>query len=621
MLSKIRKMNRKTNIRDVRTSLLKKIILGYVLIILLPTILFTSMLQNQLNNRMINEYAKQKQQFLERAHTNLKLDLTKVESVQDFFQYNANLVEYLSGYYTSDAEAVYSFVKYIEPLVSFVTVGVPSVDSVKFYHYNQGEHILSLGSVIFNVQTLDDFESVKTLLPEGGRGIWKYEPDLEMLSLPGLRFIQEIFDNDFRESIGFVKISAKNSVLLNFVRDLRALSDGNNIIMLIGSNDDFLYNFQGDETKLSYEDIRQLISSKSMNTFIRIPFGNERYLVNSISIPVLNMHAVLFQNENTILGGVNFYLDGLIFYVLGLFVLLSLTYYFITTSITARILKLAKHMHGIDDKNLVQYAGYKGNDEIGFLINIFNSMIQRIEELILNVHREELLRKEAAYAALQAQIKPHFLYGTLESIRMLAESKNVPDVSNAIYTFGRLIRYSLLSDKNDVTLADELEHVKNYLKINKLRMGDRLDYEIEINADLKRVKCPPFIIQPLVENSIIHGLSGFRKKGFIRLIVNDLENHVSISVYDNGVGVDESKLKTIHDILENRLEIKYFQTSISGFGLYNISERIKAYYGSGSKFSFWSRQGEGTEVNILLSRSRTDSAKVSEEKQNESYDS
>lgn len=606
MLFKIKKLIKKRSLEESRTGLLKKIVLGYLIIILLPTVLFTVMLQSQFHNRMINEYAKQKQQFLERAHTNLRLDLTKLESVHDFFQYNANLVEYLSGFYTSDAETVYSFIKYIEPLVSFVTVGVPSIADIKFYHYDQGEHILSLGSLIFNAKILDDIETIKDIMPDGGRGIWSYKPDQEMINLPRLTYYQEIFDKDFEKSIGFIKITAKSGVLLNFANDLRALGEGYDSIVILGENGDILYERTGNEITLSDEDKRKLTENMDFDASLRMSFDDGRYLINSISMPVLNMRAVMFQNENTILGGINLYLNGIIFYVLGLFALLSATYYFITTNITTRILRLARHMHGIDDKNLVPYGGKKGKDEIGFLINMFNSMILRIEELILNVHRTELLRKEAAYAALQAQIKPHFLYGTLESIRMLAESQNASDVSNAIYTFGRLIRYSLSSDKNEVYLTDELEHVRNYLEIHKLRMGDRLEYLFEINIDIKALKCPPFILQPLVENSIIHGIYDSRNKGLIKLSVNRVEQHVIITVYDNGVGVSENKLKTIRDMLENRLEIKDFQTNISGFALYNISERIKSYYGNDSRLIFSSTQGEGTDVTLFLQKFKSD---------------
>ena len=609
MLHRIKNLLIKGSLKEIKAGLVKKLILGYVVIILLPTVLLTFTLQNQFYNRMINEYAKQKQQFLERAHTNLKLDLTKLESVHDFFQYNANLVEYMSGFYTTDAETVYSFVKYIEPLVSFVTVGVPSIADVKFYHYDQGDHVLSLGDLIFNAKTLDDFENIKALLPSGGRGIWTYIQDSNKAYLPDLIYYQEILDKDFRESIGFIKIKPKGNVLSNFMNDLQALSDGNDSIAILGANNEVLFIHAGDEMYLNDADKYEFIAGMDFDVPFRKLFGNERFLINSISIPVLNMRAVLFQNENTILGGINFYLNGIIFYVLGLFVLLSTTYYFITSNITKRILSLARHMHSIDDKNLVPYGGHKGKDEIGFLISMFNSMIVRIEELILNVHRTELLRKEAAYAALQAQIKPHFLYGTLESIRMLAESNNDGDVSNAVYNFGRLIRYSLLSDKKEVFLADELEYVKNYLEIHKLRMGDRLDYRFEVNIDPQALKCPPFILQPLVENSIMHGIYGSRNKGLIELSVNEKDNCVTISVYDNGVGVSESKLKTIRDMLENRLEIKEFQTDISGFGLYNISERIKDYYGNGSMLTFSSTQGEGTELTLFLHKSKSDKSK------------
>ena len=134
-------------------------------------------------------------------------------------------------------------------------------------------------------------------------------------------------------------------------------------------------------------------------------------------------------------------------------------------------------------------------------------MLLRMDELINNVHRAELRNKEAAYKVLQAQIKPHFLYNTLETIRMLAESNNDKEVAEISYWFGKLMRYSLSKQNEVVRLSDEIKYIDHYMKIHKMRLGNRLVLSYKIRMNTNRIPCPPFILQPLVENCIVHGLA------------------------------------------------------------------------------------------------------------------
>lgn len=151
------------------------------------------------------------------------------------------------------------------------------------------------------------------------------------------------------------------------------------------------------------------------------------------------------------------------------------------------------------------YTGPVGKDEFGYLISNYNAMIARIDELVNRVQKVEILKKDAEFKMLQAQIQPHFLYNTLETMRMLARANDDSTVSEMAYSLGSLMRYSL-SRKDNTTIGEEWEYLRQYLAIHKIRMPD-LQIEWEKDEAATSIPCPRFILQPLVENSILHGFS------------------------------------------------------------------------------------------------------------------
>ncbi|REJ15958.1 MAG: sensor histidine kinase, partial [Paenibacillaceae bacterium] len=260
------------------------------------------------------------------------------------------------------------------------------------------------------------------------------------------------------------------------------------------------------------------------------------------------------------------------------------------------------HMRQVGENNFKTLDHRDDQDEIGYLTYTYNSMLQRIDELVNKVQRSELLRKESAYKALQAQVKPHFLYNTLETIRMLAEANDDREVAELAYSFGQFMRYSLSSDHEQFRLSDEVRNIENYMKIQKTRLGSRLTYSISVEADIRQIPCPQFILQPLVENCIVHGLSTIRRKGAIAIRITDDHNRVRVEISDNGAGMPEQRLEEIRRLLNNRLDIKEFSTQDSGLGIYNVSERIKTYYGEDSRLEVDSKPGEGTDFRLYLNK-------------------
>lgn len=195
---------------------------------------------------------------------------------------------------------------------------------------------------------------------------------------------------------------------------------------------------------------------------------------------------------------------------------------------------------------------------------------------------------------LQAQIKPHFMYNTLDTIRWMAEEHNEEDIVEIIEAFTNLLRISLSKGKEIISVKEELSHVQSYLIIQKIRYEDKLDYEIQFDKEILDYKLIKLILQPLVENAIYHGIKEKRGNGKILITGKIEDNLLCFTVADNGKGMDEETLNKINNMLNNndgnRNQI--------GYGIFNVNERIKLIHGSEYGLVYRSILGEGTIVEL-----------------------
>lgn len=243
--------------------------------------------------------------------------------------------------------------------------------------------------------------------------------------------------------------------------------------------------------------------------------------------------------------------------------------------------------------------------EVGMLARSFNAMISRIEELIRQNVRVETNQKEAELYALQSQINPHFIYNTLETIGMAVEEGERETVVEMVTLLGRMLRFSVSNRSKFVTLEEELRNVKDYLAIQKFRFEDRFRYAIAENTGTygrDRLYTPKFILQPIVENAIKHGLEARKLlevtiRTELRQVPETEVEYLVITVIDNGPGIAPDRL----DLLRGQLEEgETLRKADSGFGIVNVHARIKLLLGGDYGLSFESRQGEGTRVTLLL---------------------
>jgi two-component system sensor histidine kinase YesM len=237
------------------------------------------------------------------------------------------------------------------------------------------------------------------------------------------------------------------------------------------------------------------------------------------------------------------------------------------------------------------------SDEIGTLERRFNSMLGKIRELIQIEYKAKIEKRTAQVKAMQAQINPHFLHNALQSIGGFALSRNVPEINEHVRAISDLFRYAIRMKSDLVKLADELEHVDNYLRIQKLRFQNMINVHLDVDDDCLACRLPKFSLQPLVENCFIHGLEGKMEQWVITIRAERVLDEIEISIADNGVGIDEERLKEIRRGLDQETEDPERGDSM---GMNNVNTRIKLLFGEEYGLFVSSVQGEGTTVKLLI---------------------
>jgi two-component system sensor histidine kinase YesM len=271
----------------------------------------------------------------------------------------------------------------------------------------------------------------------------------------------------------------------------------------------------------------------------------------------------------------------------------------ISASIYIPIKKLQDLTTTITKNDLQALVSRTNVDEITELGLSFNIMTSKIRELLDAKVREQENLKKAELRALQAQINPHFLYNTLDTIVWMAESKKNRQVIEIVRSLSRFFRIALSKGMDWIPIRQEIEHVRSYLEIQKIRYRDILDYRIEVDEDILDGTILKLTLQPLAENALYHGIKNKRNGGTIIVRAKQGENNrATLEVEDDGVGFTPYKLSKIRTALDG--DFNDVTSKGSGFGLENVNKRIKLYYGKEYSLSIDSQYLTGTKVSLQI---------------------
>lgn len=271
--------------------------------------------------------------------------------------------------------------------------------------------------------------------------------------------------------------------------------------------------------------------------------------------------------------------------------------YLIAGNITRRLRRLAESMNTIEQSNFNEEIPVSGDDEVTELTRTFNHMIERIRSLIVDVYIGRIRSAKARLSLLQAQINPHFLYNTLDTINWEAKRAKARTISYMIEQLSDFLRLSLNNGSEKTTVKQEIQHVQAYFNIQKKRMEDDVRLQIFVPGNLHRVECLNLILQPVVENAVVHGIMQKEDRtGSITISGNIEGNDVRLCVNDNGVGFPPNKIDDLNTLFEDVENAD----SADSFGLMNVHSRIRMAYGEPYGLSLCNQKSGGARVTLTL---------------------
>lgn len=277
----------------------------------------------------------------------------------------------------------------------------------------------------------------------------------------------------------------------------------------------------------------------------------------------------------------------------------AILYFFISEKLTLPIVNLKDKMKQAEQGNLTVVAECKNKDEIADLCSSFNIMLENIKQLIEKNKKEQEALKKSELKLMQAQINPHFLYNTLDTIVWLSEAEESASVIEITKALSGFFRATLSSGREWITLDEEIDHTLNYLIIQKMRYMDILDYRIDIvDEDVLDCKILKLMLQPVVENALYHGVKNKNSYGLIIIKISKTnEGNIMLEVIDNGLGMTEKRLEEVmEDINNDSLNV----AKDGSFGLRNVNQRVKLYYGRQYGLDIKSKYTEGTHVSMII---------------------
>ncbi|MCL2843120.1 MAG: sensor histidine kinase [Oscillospiraceae bacterium] len=268
-------------------------------------------------------------------------------------------------------------------------------------------------------------------------------------------------------------------------------------------------------------------------------------------------------------------------------------FWYISKSLARPIESLLTMSNKISEGDFSFEIALSASDEFNDLAVGMNTMSKKIELLLEQGIEEQKQLQIMEHKLLQAQIKPHFLYNTLDAIIWAAEADNVPDVVTLVASLSSFFRISLSHGIDFIPISNEIEHVKHYLVIQQIRYSDILTYEIDLDENIPDKKILKFLLQPLVENALYHGIKYTRDRGKITVSIKKEGEKLRFSVTDTGIGMTPETLETLkHNI--------HYGTGEQGYGLFNVNRRLKLYYGLQKGIEIKSEYKKGTEVSFTL---------------------
>lgn len=437
---------------------------------------------------------------------------------------------------------------------------------------------------------ITDSKMYEILMETTGNSVWfelsnrdylTKDPDQKMLTLG-----KKVWNINTGATIGYLFVNIDEQVFTDLIKgqlaDYLVYNAGHQ--QLISTVDDGVSNVK----------VAPFLSSVATSDILST--GGERTLISKVQIEKLGWILLSKADLNLFTQDLASIILLIIIMLITIIILEITMTLALNRLITNPIMKLKNGVEEISKGNFDFRFKMKTNDEIGLFAMSFNHMSAQIKKLLFDVEREEKKKREYELALIQQQIKPHFLYNTLDIILKLSQLGQERKAQKVTRRLADYYRNSLSGGADVISVKNELKITLDYLELQKLRYSDVFDYRIEVSELMESIMIPKLSLQPIVENAIEHGFKYLSETGLVRIYDEMHNDAYEIIVEDNGVGMSEELMNKLNQVLSDPSD----HQTIRSFGIKNVSHRMKLFFGNEYGVHIVSKAGVGTEIRIKL---------------------
>ncbi|WP_051585974.1 sensor histidine kinase [Caldanaerobius polysaccharolyticus] len=579
-----------------RLKLMQKFLLSYFMLIVIPLMILTLFTYKQVSNIVKNYITFSTAQAIDQTYSFLAYKLYKISQVIDIIRNDGNLTTILAK--NPSSSNIHEQIADMTYLRQFLSSLQDNVDIYRVRLYSLNEFIYSSENVnLFSIEQAKQSKWFSILEKNNEKYLYcpsSYLEDINIMNPQLLSVAATIKNpNNYHENIGYIRVDFQKKIIDEILKKANTIKDSLTYIqnskgdIVASSDNSLLKKYKIDNSlasKLSYQG----------GTLKLLTINGNQCLIASSLIKNTDWYMITIIPYSKVLSGSNAIRNELflIMIIIGT-IAYSLAYYF-SNSINRRISKLIIGMRNVHDGNLNMFINDSSEDEIGELIKNYNFMISRMAVLIEEQYKLGKEIKNAELKALQAQINPHFLYNTLDMISWMSYKNMNEEIRRVVKSLAKFYKLSLNKGKDIISIKDELTHAALYTEIQNMRYSGRILLKIMADERIYEYSILKITLQPIVENSILHGILGKGEGNGTISINGKLENdEIILSVQDDGIGIPKDK---IDKILSNDFESE----DENGYGLKNINQRIKLYYGEKYGLSIKSEYGKGTTVEVKI---------------------
>jgi two-component system sensor histidine kinase YesM len=469
----------------------------------------------------------------------------------------------------------------------------------------QGVYLYSWGGKLFfnarNSPSINPQYNWKTsywyskALKAGGKAVFlgRYRDDRILNQSTNSFSVARVIKSFNGAIIGGIVIDGNFNGLENIFNNVN-LGENSNLVVLDQDNQIIF------SKNLLYLDVLKNI--RNMNQIKTVKLKTGEVLVGSSLSNKTGWKLVGLISVNELNRGINMLRQTLLLLSIVAVMIVGVAAVWVSYGITKPLRKLKSLMKQVQlgNYNVSMKALY--GDEIGDVVRAFNKMSIQIHDLINQVLEVRYKQKEAELHNLKMQIRPHFLYNTLELIRAFAELKDNTEIIEMTTALGGLLRYSIKEHNRMVKVKEEMDQIKNYIKIQQIRLGDSFHVEYDVQPEVMQFLTIPIILQPIVENAFQHGLSNQLDDGLLHISCKAIGDMIIFEVFNNGTGIPSEQLRQINELLETEQALELREEVGFGIGLRNVAARIHLTFGEAYGVFVDSEPDGGTTVRIKIPR-------------------